>query len=164
MTVSPLYISDTLCKKMYSSTKPLGSCRQDILWCHILWCANIKGIKPRMSQIWSCISMEAGQSYLLQAFAFLSGMEHRALECVWDSLTNSKNGKEMQVFPLHSISGLWLSWAAIAMIFTVCKDIFSLLLSPRGDTHVTALHSAGTFDSLACTLSTSTWKWPVTSD
>lgn len=63
----------------------------------------------------------------------------------------------MQVFPfLHSISGLWVSWACIAMLFTVNKGFFFLLLSPRGDIRVTALHSAGTSDSLACTLSTST--------
>lgn len=37
-------------------------------------------------------------------------------------------------------------------------------MHPRGDIHVTTLHSPGTFDSFACTLSTSTWECPVTSD
>lgn len=102
----------------------MGSCRQDILWCHIFWCANIKSITPRMSQIWPCVSLEAGQSYPLQAFAHLSEMEHGALECVTDRFINKE--REMQVFPfLHLIPGLWVSWACLAMFFTVNKGIFS---------------------------------------
>lgn len=127
VTASPLSISDTLCKKVKSSMKTfpviLGSCRQDILWCHILSCANFMSTTPRMSQIWSCVSLEAGQSYPLQAFAHLSETGHRALECVTDRFINKE--REMQVFPsLHSISGLWVSWACIAMFFTVNKGFF----------------------------------------
>lgn len=79
-----------------------------------------------MSQIPSCVSLKGGQSYPSQAFVYLSEMEHGALECVRDGFINSKKRKEMQVFPfLHLVSGLWVSWACLATVFTVSKGIFS---------------------------------------
>lgn len=65
-------------------------------------------------------------SYSSQAFEYLSKMECGALECVRGGFINSKKGKEMQVFLfLHSVSGLWVSWASLAMVLTVSKGIFS---------------------------------------
>lgn len=80
-----------------------------------------------MSQIWPCVRWEAGHSYPLQAFAHLPEMERGALQCVTDRFINKE--REVQVFPfLHSISGLWVSWACLAMFFTVNKGIFSSAL------------------------------------
>lgn len=172
VTASPLSISDTLCKKVKSSMKTfpviLGSCRQDILWCHILSCANFMSTTPRMSQIWSCVSLEAGQSYPLQAFAHLSEMGHGALECVTDRFINKERCKSF----LFSIRFQDCGWVGHALPCSLqwIKAFFSpAVITKRWypcdcsafSWHLwqSCLHSVHKHLTLACNLRLKGWLW-----